>query len=125
MAAVSLFWDTNMAAMTSCENTLFESFSFFHTETQGMRFVMYDIIIFLRVKPRANGRNIVVQQLQDKLKFHLWRLEMVRRGLWVNSVAILSDQNDHAMLNISVMRRPIVFLSCLYSEELFLKRWSF
>ena len=23
MAAVSLFWDTNMAAVTSCENTLF------------------------------------------------------------------------------------------------------
>ena len=24
MAAVSLFWDTNMAAVTSCENTLYE-----------------------------------------------------------------------------------------------------
>ena len=23
MAAVSLFWDTNMAAVTSCENTLY------------------------------------------------------------------------------------------------------
>ena len=23
MAAISLFWDTNMAAVTSCENTLF------------------------------------------------------------------------------------------------------
>ena len=27
MAAVSLFWDTNMAAMTSCENTHLISFS--------------------------------------------------------------------------------------------------
>ena len=52
-----------------------------NTETQGMRCVMYDIIIFLCLKPRANGRNVVVQQLPDKLKFHLWRLEMVRRGL--------------------------------------------
>ena len=25
MAAVSLFWDTNMAAVTSCENTLYVS----------------------------------------------------------------------------------------------------
>ena len=25
MAAVSLFWDSNMAAATSCENTLYES----------------------------------------------------------------------------------------------------
>ena len=24
MAAVSLFWDTNMAAVTSCENTLYK-----------------------------------------------------------------------------------------------------
>ena len=27
MAAVSLFWDTNMAAMTLCENTQLISFS--------------------------------------------------------------------------------------------------
>ena len=26
MAAVSMFWDTNMAAVTSCENTLLLSF---------------------------------------------------------------------------------------------------
>ena len=26
MAAVSLFWDTNMAAVTSCENTLYGAF---------------------------------------------------------------------------------------------------
>ena len=36
MAAVSLFWDTNMAAVTSCENTLYkmaeQSFHSFHEE---------------------------------------------------------------------------------------------
>ena len=27
MAAISLFWDTNMAAVTSCQNTLYDFFA--------------------------------------------------------------------------------------------------
>ena len=35
MAAVSLFWDTNMAAVTSCENTLYVArFTIVHSKTQ-------------------------------------------------------------------------------------------
>ena len=37
MAAVSLFWDTNMAAVTSCENTLFCKALFFEKEFNSHR----------------------------------------------------------------------------------------
>ena len=54
MAAVSLFWDTNMAAATSCENTLYQELAYqneilktmgaFHsTKTSGLNFRQFPV----------------------------------------------------------------------------------
>ena len=49
MAAVSLFWDANMAAVTSCENTLYPGYQrfFFRVRRAVRSFIGY------RPKPRA------------------------------------------------------------------------
>ena len=42
MAAVSLFWDTNMAAVTSCENTLYRDDTIH--DGRHLEFLIYDVI---------------------------------------------------------------------------------
>ena len=66
MAAVSLFWDTNMAAVTSCENTLHYNFLVDTGECiklpgtreigSGDRPLLNFFIEFIRVKPSSEKR---------------------------------------------------------------------
>ena len=50
MAAVSLFWDTNMTAVTSCENTLFGPETW-QPRPQGFSLTTH----YLREKPWGRG----------------------------------------------------------------------
>ena len=64
MAAISLFWDTNMAAVTSCENTLdIEKF-----ESRRARYVVFLVLRSLRVLPGFDrvkkGKNIFFDQIE-------------------------------------------------------------
>ena len=43
MAAVSLFWDTNMAAMTSCENTQYIDFYYLHCQRTRNNAIHYTL----------------------------------------------------------------------------------
>ena len=54
MAAVSLLWDTNMAAVTSCENTLYGQF--YNTDTSLRPFgVCVNIQVLLRTSTSISG----------------------------------------------------------------------
>ena len=55
MAAVSLFWDTNMAAVRSCENAQYR----FEGNHGGMQrgHLRNELFLTSLLKLRANGRN--------------------------------------------------------------------
>ena len=63
MAAISLFWDTNMAAVTSCENTLFVFFFNF------LIFYLLHMIVLHKVTVREKGVEKGIIQLTNCMLF--------------------------------------------------------
>ena len=99
MAAVLLFWDTNMAAVTSCENTLYVNIGRIYTRTKrkfhmrGTGFYIFVMFLFSRFRfPLKISRQIMEQNSSSDL--HLDELSVL--GI------ILLDRQNVSSINSAI-----------------------
>ena len=69
MAAVSLFWDTIMAAVMSCENTLIDGWIHLQHTGVAVALVYWNFYLFFSLK--------TIKKRRDKQKFCRWRATLL------------------------------------------------